>query len=366
MKGALHIISGTAEKRVIPLEVGKYTIGRGTDVDIQIVSHQVSRKHAEIIVENDRVSVVDCGSANGTAINGKFVTSGNLRDRDQLIIGEVVLEFRDSSSLRKRVISSEPFVDRPSMYVAATKVIADKLRPKALWPLFTCLFTLGFLVLEIAAGLSFRSLLRDRLNREAMLRAQNIVRYLAEKNREDLRLKNELLLDVSGVLSEKGVREAIIVNAKGRILAPISKLNQTEKDPFVAEALAQNNDRSILPSPKALGGTHVFVHPIRAYNDKSGKYEILGVAKIIFAPSEAIGPIEEVNQLLYLMLAAAILLALLFGWASAKALTMPIGRLAEKIQLWRSGQIFQKETAPFREFDPLYDAVDKALTDTQE
>ena len=108
-----------------------------------------------------------------------------------------------------------------------------------------------------------------------MGRANELVRYLAEKNREDLRLGNDLLLDVESVARERGVREALVVDAKGRILAPVSRINQSSKDPFTLEALQQNSDRKIQPSPRLRNGTHIFLHPIRAYNEGLGTYETL-------------------------------------------------------------------------------------------
>jgi hypothetical protein len=368
MKRTLQIIAGTDEKRTVSLEPGRYTIGRGNDAHIQISSHQVSRKHAELIVEAETVTLLDCGSANGTAVNGRFVTESRLADGDQILIGEIVMEYRCTQA---EVHPGRPPAKAPppprstSFYASATKLINDKFRPRALWPFFSLLFAVTFVGIALAAGLSYRSLLRDRLTLEALQRAQGLVKYLAEKNREDLRSKTGFLLDVDSVLREKGVREALIVSNKRRILAPISRLDQTVNDPFTTEALAQNNDRSIAPGPRAPDGTQVFVHPIRAYDDTLGKYQVLGVAKIVFAADDAVGSLAEADRLLYLLLAAALLLSFLFGWVAARALSSPLVRLAEQIHRWRAGQIYEKEKPPYRDFEPLYQAVDQALEESQ-
>lgn len=366
MKGTLHIIAGIDERKAIPLEVGRYTIGRGEDAHIQIASHQISRKHAEIVVDEQSVTLLDCGSANGTAVNGKFVATSTLRHGDQIMIGEVVLEFRAAVQPQAKQPAQKPSQPRQgSFYASATKLINDRFRPRALWPLFTILFAIAFAGLALGAAYAYRSLLEDRLTTEAISRAQGLVRYLAEKNREDLKLKNGLLLDVESVLRENGVRQASIVSAEKRVLAPLSRLDQIASDPFTAEALAQNSDRSISPSPLAPDGTRVFVHPIRAYDDKSGKYHILGAARIVFAPKDAVGSLGETERLLYLLLSGAGLLSLLFGWIAAKALQSPLVRLAEKIHRWRAGQLFEKESPPYRELEPLYEAVDQALEESQ-
>ncbi len=363
MRVTLHILSGLREQRVISLEEGKYTLGRGNEALIQLPSRQISRQHAELIVDASGATVADNGSANGTALNGRFVTTARVRDRDQIALGDVVLEFRVEESTSPP--SPQPFSASPSLYAAATRVAAKTLRPRALWPLFSLIFGAAFLSLAVTAGLSFRGYFSQRLHDEALRRAEGVVKLLAEKNREDLALRNELLLDVDSALREKGVRQALIVNPKGRILAPISRLDQVDNGPFVTEALAHNSDRPLLPSPKRTDGTYIYVQPIRTYDAKLGKYKILGVAKISFSPQDAIGSLYEANRLLFLMVAAALILAIVLGWVSARALALPITRLAERIHQWRSGQIYSHETPPFRDWAPLYEAVDLALDEDQ-
>ncbi len=48
-------------------------IGRGSDADVRLSRHGVSRRHAEIRLEGDDVVFVDLGSTNGSMINGRPV-----------------------------------------------------------------------------------------------------------------------------------------------------------------------------------------------------------------------------------------------------------------------------------------------------
>ena len=66
------------------LQPGTYTIGRGTEVDIQIHDPGISRKHLSITV-NEKVVVTDLNSTNGTFL-------GN--ERVQEIIVEDTISFR--------------------------------------------------------------------------------------------------------------------------------------------------------------------------------------------------------------------------------------------------------------------------------
>ncbi|MCB0308121.1 MAG: FHA domain-containing protein [Bdellovibrionales bacterium] len=367
MNHLLIILAGNTDQKTVPLSNGRYTIGRGDQAHIQIFSHQISRIHAELIIENDQATLLDRGSANGTAINGKFISTGHLKDGDKIMLGEVVIEYRNLDQNDKAsTIRPESFSPRPSAYLAATKVIADKLRPRSLWPLLTSVFGIAFLSIAILSGMSYKNLIETKLKDESLQRAHELVRYLAEKNREDLRLNNELLLDVDTVLREKGVKQAFIINSKGRIAAPVSKMNQLDNHPFTLDALAQVSDQKIMPAFNANAQTYTFVHPIRTYNDKMGTYETIGVAKIVFSAKDAIGSLPEMTRLLTLLTLSAIGLALFLGWLLTKTLANPANKLAEKIHQWRSGHLPTKTQAPFKDFEPLYDAIQRAMEESED
>ena len=96
---ALQIISKAAGERTIPLQGGRYDIGRGEEAAIQIDSRKVSRKHAELVVEENLVHLLDCGSANGTLVNGQQVSSIELQHGDRISIGEVVLQYHSNEPI---------------------------------------------------------------------------------------------------------------------------------------------------------------------------------------------------------------------------------------------------------------------------
>ena len=66
------------------LQPGTYTLGRGTEVDIQIHDPGISRKHLSITVD-EKVVVTDLNSTNGTFLGS---------DRVQEIIVEDTISFR--------------------------------------------------------------------------------------------------------------------------------------------------------------------------------------------------------------------------------------------------------------------------------
>ncbi|MFZ5880768.1 MAG: FHA domain-containing protein [Chloroflexota bacterium] len=71
-------------------------LGRAVENEIVIVSQRASREHAHIRREGRRVFLDDMGSTNGTYLNGERVLgSVQLRDGDQVSVGDVVFTFHD-------------------------------------------------------------------------------------------------------------------------------------------------------------------------------------------------------------------------------------------------------------------------------
>lgn len=78
-----------------------HVIGRGSrwafDVDLRLDDPKVSRRHAEITCDQDgRWVIHDCGSANGTFVNGKRLADGEsceLRTDDRVVVGSTEMLF---------------------------------------------------------------------------------------------------------------------------------------------------------------------------------------------------------------------------------------------------------------------------------
>ena len=71
-------------------------LGRGVENEIVIVSKRASREHAHIRRDGRRIFLDDLGSTNGTFLNSeRILGSVQLRDGDQISIGEVMFVFHD-------------------------------------------------------------------------------------------------------------------------------------------------------------------------------------------------------------------------------------------------------------------------------
>lgn len=77
-------------------------IGRAIESSVCVDDRSVSRTHAIISFEGDKVIVEDMGSSNGTEIAGKKVEKGEktvLRDNDQIKTGNVIFKFLEKGNI---------------------------------------------------------------------------------------------------------------------------------------------------------------------------------------------------------------------------------------------------------------------------
>jgi DNA-binding response OmpR family regulator len=83
-------------KQEHPLDQAVTRLGRAVENEIVIVSQRASRDHAHIRREGRLTLLEDMGSTNGTYLNGeRILGSVQLRDGDQVSIGEVSFTFHD-------------------------------------------------------------------------------------------------------------------------------------------------------------------------------------------------------------------------------------------------------------------------------
>jgi hypothetical protein len=90
----LELVSGTETGKVIAVREPVLTLGRGVDAGIRLTDTGVSRKHAELRLDDGKVTIVDLDSTNGTTVNGRPIDKALLHDGDRIGLGASVLVFR--------------------------------------------------------------------------------------------------------------------------------------------------------------------------------------------------------------------------------------------------------------------------------
>ncbi len=78
------------KRRDFPIVNATVTIGRGEECDLRVPLSSVSRKHCELTVSAQTIKVRDLSSSNGTYLNNKRITEGELVAGDRLVVGPVV------------------------------------------------------------------------------------------------------------------------------------------------------------------------------------------------------------------------------------------------------------------------------------
>ncbi|MBN4053424.1 FHA domain-containing protein [Haliea sp. AH-315-K21] len=83
-----------------------YSVGRGSDVDIQISGQSVSRHHLELTATNDgRYYLIDANSSSGTQIqrggNWESINQGFVTANDTLLLGKESIQIQQLLSKMK-------------------------------------------------------------------------------------------------------------------------------------------------------------------------------------------------------------------------------------------------------------------------
>ncbi|WP_426753048.1 FHA domain-containing protein [Myxococcus sp. Y35] len=90
----LTITQGLQKGRELTFEQAEVNIGRTSENDLVLHDHGVSRRHARIVLRDEKYYVADMGSSNGTVLNGTLLSGEQqLRDGDRIGVGPVEFTF---------------------------------------------------------------------------------------------------------------------------------------------------------------------------------------------------------------------------------------------------------------------------------
>ena len=101
-EACLIIIRGNPQGHRYFLTQSQMTMGRDPSVDIVISDQSVSRKHAQISKEGDKVKFTDLGSSNGSFVNDKKIGTGEsvfLEKEDMVKLGNSIFKFLPAGEL---------------------------------------------------------------------------------------------------------------------------------------------------------------------------------------------------------------------------------------------------------------------------
>ncbi len=98
-------------QQVILLKLGTNHFGRGPQNDFQLEHPTISVRHCDVVLSAEGVEVRDCGSTNGTFIDGRQIKSAPLQPGQILNLGDVELLVEDTDV---NILIPEVEVTRPA------------------------------------------------------------------------------------------------------------------------------------------------------------------------------------------------------------------------------------------------------------
>jgi diguanylate cyclase (GGDEF)-like protein len=87
----LVVMAGSNVGEMYKLEKAQLVIGRGDKADLRLVDDGISRDHARIVKDGDRMVLEDLGSTNGTYCNGERVSRQPLSEGDKILLGTTTI-----------------------------------------------------------------------------------------------------------------------------------------------------------------------------------------------------------------------------------------------------------------------------------
>src|SRR3954454_18648624 len=87
----LVVLAGSSVGEMYKIESEKTVIGRGQKAQIRLLDDGISREHAQLLLQGERVVLQDLGSTNGTYCNGLKVDKKELVDGDKILVGSTTI-----------------------------------------------------------------------------------------------------------------------------------------------------------------------------------------------------------------------------------------------------------------------------------
>ena len=108
-KLALRFISGKYKGGEFLLREGaEIIIGRSSELDVVLMEDMVSRKHATIRVDEEKLHLEDRGSTNGTFVNGEKISTATVVKGDRILIGTSIMKVVDAADETSPALDDSP------------------------------------------------------------------------------------------------------------------------------------------------------------------------------------------------------------------------------------------------------------------
>jgi two-component system cell cycle response regulator len=87
----LVVLAGASVGEMYKVDGSKTIIGRGQKAQVRLLDDGISREHAQLVTEGNKIFLEDLGSTNGTFCNGLKVDRRELCDGDKILVGSTTI-----------------------------------------------------------------------------------------------------------------------------------------------------------------------------------------------------------------------------------------------------------------------------------
>ncbi|MGE0615813.1 MAG: FHA domain-containing protein [Bacteriovoracia bacterium] len=409
----LTVVSGPNRGTSYVLQKGRNSIGRQDGNVIVLPSQRVSKTHCVLVVDNGEITVRDEGSSNGTFVNGILTKVKKIASGDKISVGEYVMEIRTpvvKNSLQAPAIADfGNVIQFPSQKTSGGPASAppnaggvglgsgfegmgqgiptDPLG-KAGWyfekfvmPVFYGLnlrHEWRVICISLFTAFAFLNLFISvypllELNEVAVVketgkRAAALAREIVEKNSAYIAANAETKTIIGNLENEDGVREAVLIDLRNRILAPSKKLNQyltAAPEGVVAAKAAKRYTAGGAESGyvvRADDETVVAVEPLKVLDPQTGRNAIVAMAVVSIDTTLSTPSGGDVGMIYSKTLIALLAVGALIFFAVYRLTLKPLEILNDDIDKVLKGDMSQV-TREFKrsELNQLWDVINSAL-----
>lgn len=384
----LVVVGGKLRGQEFPLKNGDNTLGRDSACDIHFQVEGVSKKHLTITVTDDVVYIQDMGSANGTFLNGKIIKRATVKGGDKVGLPNAILQLvhvREKKIVIKKKVANQSEREESISDLLSGGNPPDSLIGKIFWAfkfkfmpilhgvnqeyewrVLLAIFTAAFALITIT--LTIFPVLEDSkevLIHEIANRGAHYAEEIGRINATALEQKNLERIDTTFLDTEEGVVSYELFDLEGRIVRPISRLNEYTNDPFsvqVREWATKIRDSKTVKKQLLENSQIGIGKKILAYNAKTGTQEAVGIIAIRFAPRTLAVEATKSSKLYFESLITSFLVAILYFGIVYYLTLRPIEEIRYQTEEALRGRRRSTDSKLlFEELNPVRNAINTGL-----
>ncbi|MFA6236988.1 MAG: FHA domain-containing protein [Bacteriovorax sp.] len=385
----LVVVGGKLRGQEYPLKNGDNALGRDAGCDIHFQVEGVSKKHLVLTVTDDIVYAQDMGSSNGTFVNGKLIKRVAVKGGDKIGLPNAILQLvhvKEKKVVIKKKIASQASAREDSIddllnggtppenlagkvfWLFKYKVMPTLhgINQEYEWRILLAIFTVAFALITIT--LTIFPVLQDSkevLINEIANRGAHYAEEIGRMNATALEQKNLERIDTTFLDSEDGVVSYELFDLDGRIVRPISRLNEYTNDPFsvqVREWATKIRDSKTVKKQLLENSQIGIGKKILAYNARTGTQEAVGIIAIRFAPRTLAVEATKSSKLYLESLVTSFIVAILYFGIVYYLTLRPIEEIRYQTEEALRGRRRSVDSKLlFEELNPVRNAINTGL-----